>query len=182
MDYEREASSRRLRIAIPNHAEPRELCLRCRVWTFEKCQTQLSYELVRRCYQALNPKERQEQTLILEERAGIDSVLTNGYEEANRKCERMLVETLHRYPDRVRTMIVRLKQIAGSKTSGYWNPMEDFGFFAKVVTGVEFRARHRRHRLLNPSERHSRSLISSRTARHTLSTISIIRSAGRDAR
>ena len=57
-----------------------------------------------------------EKTVVLEERVDIDSVLIHGYEEANRKCEEMLVETLHKHPDRVRTVIVRLKQIAGSKT------------------------------------------------------------------
>ena len=36
-------------------------------------------------------------TMVLEERADIDSLLTNGYGEAHRGCERMLFETLHKY-------------------------------------------------------------------------------------
>jgi thioester reductase-like protein len=67
-------------------------------------------------------------TVVPETRARIDSVLPHSYSEAKWACERMLDETLHRYPDRFRTMVARLGQIAGSKTSGYWNPMEHFGF------------------------------------------------------
>ncbi|KAF2266560.1 ketoacyl-synt-domain-containing protein [Lojkania enalia] len=70
-------------------------------------------------------------TIVPEERVTIDAVLPNGYGEAKWGCERMLDETLHKYPDRFRTMAVRLGQIAGSKTSGYWNPMEHFGFLIK---------------------------------------------------
>ncbi|KAF5010178.1 hypothetical protein FDECE_3671 [Fusarium decemcellulare] len=68
---------------------------------------------------------------VPEQRATIDCLLSNGYAEAKWGCERMLDETLHRYPDRFRAMVVRLGQIAGSKTSGYWNPMEHFGFLIK---------------------------------------------------
>jgi thioester reductase-like protein/acyl carrier protein len=71
------------------------------------------------------------QTLVPEERFGIESVLPNGYGDAKWGCERMIDETLHKYPDRFRAMVVRLGQIAGSKTSGYWNPMEHFGFLIK---------------------------------------------------
>jgi thioester reductase-like protein len=70
-------------------------------------------------------------TIVPETRASIDSVLPNGYSEAKWVCERMLDETLRLYPDRFRTMVARLGQIAGSKTSGYWNPMEHFGFLVK---------------------------------------------------
>jgi thioester reductase-like protein/acyl carrier protein len=68
---------------------------------------------------------------VPEERMDIDSVLPNGYGDAKWGCERMLDETLHQHPDRFRAMTVRLGQIAGSKTSGYWNPMEHFGFLIK---------------------------------------------------
>ena len=61
--------------------------------------------------------------IVPEERVGINAVLTNGYGEAKWGCERMLDETLHKHPENFRTMAVRLGQIAGSKTSGYWNPM-----------------------------------------------------------
>jgi thioester reductase-like protein/acyl carrier protein len=70
-------------------------------------------------------------TLVPEERFGIDAVLPNGYGDAKWGCERMLEETLHKHPSQFRTMAVRLGQIAGSKTSGYWNPMEHFGFLIK---------------------------------------------------
>ncbi|GAB1312815.1 fusarubin cluster-polyketide synthase [Madurella fahalii] len=69
--------------------------------------------------------------VVPEDRVDIDSVLPNGYGDAKWACERMLDETLHKYPDRFRTMAVRLGQIAGSMTSGYWNPMEHFGFLIK---------------------------------------------------
>ena len=73
----------------------------------------------------------EKRTMVPEERVGIDSVLPNGYGDAKWGCERMLDETLHKHPDRFRTMAVRLGQIAGSNTSGYWNPMEHFGFVIK---------------------------------------------------
>ncbi|KAL9056770.1 MAG: hypothetical protein Q9162_002741 [Coniocarpon cinnabarinum] len=73
----------------------------------------------------------QDRTMVPEERMPIDTVLANGYGEAKWGCERMLDETLHQHHDRFRTMTVRLGQIAGSKTSGYWNPMEHFGFLVK---------------------------------------------------
>lgn len=69
--------------------------------------------------------------MVPEERVDIDSVLPNGYGDAKWGCERMLDETLHKHPNRFRTMVVRLGQIAGSRTSGYWNPMEHFGFLIK---------------------------------------------------
>ncbi|MCJ1381693.1 fusarubin cluster-polyketide synthase [Xylographa soralifera] len=73
----------------------------------------------------------EKKTMVPEERVDIDSVLPNGYGDAKWGCENMLDETLHKHPDRFRTMAVRLGQIAGSKTSGYWNPMEHFGFVIK---------------------------------------------------
>lgn len=75
--------------------------------------------------------ENAQKTVVPEGRVGIDSVLPNGYGEAKWVCERMLDETLHKYPERFRAMVVRLGQIAGSKTSGYWNPLEHFGFVIK---------------------------------------------------
>ncbi|ERF73358.1 hypothetical protein EPUS_08300 [Endocarpon pusillum Z07020] len=68
---------------------------------------------------------------VPEERMTIESVLPNGYGDAKFVCERMLDETLHKYPDRFRTMVVRLGQVAGSKTSGYWNPVEHLSFLIK---------------------------------------------------
>ena len=73
----------------------------------------------------------EKKTMVPEERVDIDSVLPNGYGDAKWGCECMLDKTLHKHPNRFRTMAVRLGQIAGSKTSGYWNPMEHFGFVIK---------------------------------------------------
>lgn len=73
----------------------------------------------------------QDKTMVPEQSVDIDSVLTNGYGEAKWGCERMISKTIQQHPDRFRTMVVRLGQIAGSKTSGYWNPMEHFGFLIK---------------------------------------------------
>ena len=70
-------------------------------------------------------------TIVPESRVTIGSVLANGYSEAKWCCELMLDATLHRHPERFRTMAVRLGQIAGSRNSGYWNPMEHFGFLIK---------------------------------------------------
>ena len=68
---------------------------------------------------------------VPEERMTIESVLPNGYGDAKFICEKMLDETLHKYPDRFRAMAVRLGQVAGSKTSGYWNSAEHFSFLIK---------------------------------------------------
>ncbi|KAI1506778.1 ketoacyl-synt-domain-containing protein, partial [Biscogniauxia marginata] len=72
-----------------------------------------------------------EKIVVPEDRVDIDALLPNGYAEAKWGHERMLDATLHRHPERFRAMTVRLGQIAGSKTSGYWNPMEHFGFLIK---------------------------------------------------
>ncbi|KAG0646230.1 polyketide synthase [Hyphodiscus hymeniophilus] len=68
---------------------------------------------------------------VPEERMAIDAVLPNGYGDAKYVCELMLDETLHKHPDRFRVMAVRIGQIAGSKASGYWNPMEHLAFLWK---------------------------------------------------
>ncbi|MCJ1224050.1 hypothetical protein MMC12_000693 [Toensbergia leucococca] len=60
----------------------------------------------------------EEKTMVHEERVGVDSLLPNGYGDAKWVCERMLDKTLHKNPDRFRTMAVRLGQIAGFKTIG----------------------------------------------------------------
>ncbi|KAL3433416.1 hypothetical protein BDV09DRAFT_171928 [Aspergillus tetrazonus] len=68
---------------------------------------------------------------VPEERMAIESVLPTGYGDAKYICERMIDETLHKYPDRFRAMVVRPGQVAGSSTSGYWNTMEHFSFLVK---------------------------------------------------
>ncbi|KAL2015183.1 hypothetical protein VTK56DRAFT_6090 [Thermocarpiscus australiensis] len=66
-----------------------------------------------------------------EVRAEADYLLPNGYAQAKWVCERMLDETLHRHPARFRPLVVRPGQIAGSSTSGYWNPLEHLSFLFK---------------------------------------------------
>jgi thioester reductase-like protein/acyl carrier protein len=73
----------------------------------------------------------EQRTIVPEASVDIDSVLPNGYSEAKWGCEQMIAHTIQQHPDRFRAMIVRLGQIAGSRTSGYWNPMEHFGFLIK---------------------------------------------------
>lgn len=68
---------------------------------------------------------------VPEERMLINSVLPTGYGDAKYICELMIDETLHKYPHRYRAAVVRLGQVAGSSTSGYWNSMEHFSFIVK---------------------------------------------------
>nr|ALP31888.1 polyketide synthase 12 [Diaporthe helianthi] len=67
---------------------------------------------------------------VPEERVGIESVLPAGYADAKWACERMLDETLHRWPGLFRAMAVRLGQIGASR-SGYWNTAEHLSFLIK---------------------------------------------------
>jgi acyl transferase domain-containing protein/acyl carrier protein/nucleoside-diphosphate-sugar epimerase/SAM-dependent methyltransferase len=69
--------------------------------------------------------------LVPEERMTGKSVLPTGYGDAKLVCERMLDETLHKYPGRFCPMVVRIGQIAGSRLTGYWNPVEHFAFIVK---------------------------------------------------
>jgi len=73
---------------------------------------------------------------VRERRVPMDAVLPIGYCEAKWACERMLDETLHKYPERFRTMAVRPGQIAGSTTSGFWNPVEHFAFLVKSAQSL----------------------------------------------
>jgi acyl transferase domain-containing protein/thioester reductase-like protein/acyl carrier protein len=74
--------------------------------------------------------------LVPEDRVQMDSVLPSGYGEAKWVCERMLDETLHKYPALFRTMAVRPAQIAGSSTSGVWNSMEQIPFIVKSAQSL----------------------------------------------
>lgn len=66
-----------------------------------------------------------------EEPATIEQLLPNGYAQAKWVCERMIDETLHKYPQLFRAMVVRPGQIAGSSITGYWNEVEHFSFLVK---------------------------------------------------
>ena len=61
------------------------------------------------------------QVSVPEERMTARSALPSGYSDGKLVCERMLDETLHTQPYRFHSMAVRIGQIAGSKSSGYWN-------------------------------------------------------------
>lgn len=69
--------------------------------------------------------------VVLEDRVEIDSVLPNGYGDANYVCERMLDETLHLHPSSFRAMSVRLGQVAGCSSTGYWNSLGHFPLLVK---------------------------------------------------
>lgn len=70
-------------------------------------------------------------SLAPEEKMTVESALPVGYADAKLVCEHMIEETLHRYPDHFRAMAVRLGQIAGSKITGYWNPVEHVAHLIK---------------------------------------------------
>ncbi|KAI9376431.1 hypothetical protein BJX61DRAFT_538808 [Aspergillus egyptiacus] len=73
----------------------------------------------------------------LEERTRIEKVMANGYNEAKFVCERMLQETLQRYPDRFQASIIRPGQIVGSEV-GYWNTSEHFPSMVKLAQSLGF--------------------------------------------
>lgn len=74
---------------------------------------------------------------VLEEAMPVASALPNGYGDAKLVCERMLQETLGRHPAWFRPMAVRLGQVAGSRATGYWNPVEHFPSMVKSAQTLE---------------------------------------------
>ena len=70
---------------------------------------------------------------VLEEAMPVSSVLPNGYAEAKLVCERLLLRaaTPGPHPGNLRPMVVRLGQVAGSRSTGYWNPLEHFPAMVK---------------------------------------------------
>ncbi|KAG2420106.1 hypothetical protein HFD88_004905 [Aspergillus terreus] len=73
---------------------------------------------------------------VTERRVPLSATLPSGYGEAKWVCERMLDETLHKYPRLFRPMVVRPGQISGSSTSGFWNPVEHFAFLVKSAQAL----------------------------------------------
>ncbi|GAQ08086.1 hypothetical protein ALT_5407 [Aspergillus lentulus] len=69
--------------------------------------------------------------LVPEEPGTIASLPGTGYAEAKLVVERMLAQTLYRYPESFHAMAVRVAQIAGSTSNGYWNPTEYMPFLIK---------------------------------------------------
>lgn len=72
-------------------------------------------------------------TRVPEEAMTVESVLPGGYGEAKLVCELMLEEACRKRlrPDAFRGTVVRVGQVAGSRTSGYWNPVEHLAFVIK---------------------------------------------------
>ncbi|KAK4555343.1 hypothetical protein LTR86_007640 [Recurvomyces mirabilis] len=71
------------------------------------------------------------QSLVPEQQVQIESVLPMGYGDAKYVCETLLDTTLGRHQSHFRAMSVRLGQVAGSSTSGYWNTQEHLSFLVK---------------------------------------------------
>lgn len=70
---------------------------------------------------------------VAEELMPVSSVLPNCYGEAKLVCERMLHETLGRHRAWFRPMAVRLGQVAGSRVTRYWNPVQHFPSMVKTA-------------------------------------------------
>lgn len=68
---------------------------------------------------------------VLEDRLPVSSTVPIGYAEAKWICEALLDETLHQFPSLFRAQVTRPGQIAGSSTTGYWNPVEHLPFVIK---------------------------------------------------
>jgi thioester reductase-like protein len=67
--------------------------------------------------------------LVPEQLTTVESVPAGGYADAKLACEHILHKTLHAHPDRFHPMVVRIAQISGSTSNGYWNPTEYMPFF-----------------------------------------------------
>ncbi|KAI1394380.1 citrinin polyketide synthase [Hypoxylon trugodes] len=67
----------------------------------------------------------------------MESVPYTGYAEAKMGSEHMLHRTLYSLPERFHTMAVRVAQIAGSTSNGYWNPTEYIPFLVKTSQNLK---------------------------------------------
>ncbi|KAI1325187.1 putative polyketide synthase [Xylariaceae sp. FL0255] len=74
---------------------------------------------------------------VLEQAVPMAAVMPGGYNEGKWVCERMLAETLGRYPRLFRASAVRSGQISGSTLSGVWNPVEHFPFLVKSARALK---------------------------------------------
>lgn len=68
---------------------------------------------------------------VTEEPVAARSTMPTGYGDAKLVCEQLLATTLGQSPETFRSMTVRIGQISGSQSSGYWNPVEHFAFLIK---------------------------------------------------
>lgn len=94
------------------------------------CQAALSVHLLNRGSWTLSLLHKDHKD-VPEEHIPVEAVQNIGYSEAKYVCEGMLAATLQLHPDRFRAASVRLGQVAGSKTSGYWNTQEHVPFLFK---------------------------------------------------
>lgn len=72
----------------------------------------------------------------LEKHTEIEKVMSNGYNEAKFVCERVVQETLQKFPAIVQATIVRPGQIASSTETGHWNTSEHFPAIVKSSQSV----------------------------------------------
>ncbi|PWY88369.1 polyketide synthase [Aspergillus heteromorphus CBS 117.55] len=72
-----------------------------------------------------------EETPVREELRGMEGTQAMGYSEAKWVCEHILEATLRQYPEHFRAMTVRIGQIGGSTTSGFWTCAEHVPFLIK---------------------------------------------------
>jgi thioester reductase-like protein len=72
-------------------------------------------------------------TIVDEEPTSVQYALPSGYSDAKLVCEKLLSKTLlaNGHRDRTDAMVVRVGQVAGSRTSGYWNPAEHLSLLVK---------------------------------------------------
>ncbi|KIA75723.1 polyketide synthase [Aspergillus ustus] len=75
-------------------------------------------------------------TRVLESRVPLRYTLPLGYPEAKWVCERMLDETLHRFPEHFRPMVVRPGQITGSHEGGIWPHTEHMPMLIKTAQAL----------------------------------------------
>ena len=73
---------------------------------------------------------------VLEQPVPMAAVMASGYNEAKWVCERMLNETLRRYPRLFRAAVARPGQICGSTATGVWNSVEHFPFVVKSAQAL----------------------------------------------
>ncbi|KAF2198499.1 putative polyketide synthase [Delitschia confertaspora ATCC 74209] len=69
--------------------------------------------------------------MVPEQSTTVESVPAAGYADAKLVCEHILHKTLHAHRDRFHPMVVRIAQISGSTSNGYWNPTEYMPFLVK---------------------------------------------------
>ena len=73
---------------------------------------------------------------VREEPTEVQYALPSGYSDAKLVCERLLSKTLGIFPERASTSVVRVGQVTGSKSNGYWNPAEHLSLLIKSAQAL----------------------------------------------